>query len=155
MKKNVMLFCYCIICLVFIAGVFIQIRPVITIVNNTGKVLYIYKTESVYGVEPEPYEVGEIVKSRPRILVAGKKFKLTTSFMSLLKKDAEIDVGWRVGGRYEYNSIGGGSQGFILSSTEGVCSVSIEIQSGLNKNIIKTVAGNMCLKKIKAFNYKY
>lgn len=155
MKRNVMLLCCCVACLIFMVAYFVPLRPVVTITNNTGKVMYIYAGESIYGVEPEPDEVVEIVKSKPDVLASGKELKLTASFMSLIRKDAAIDIGWRIGGQYEYNSTGGGGQNFLLSSSEGACSVSIKIQDGVNKAILDNDSGDVCLKKIKAFQYTY
>lgn len=68
-----MLLFSCVVGLIFIIAHFIPIRPVVTIINNTGELLYIYAGESIYGVEPDPEEVTEIVKSRPEILAPGKK----------------------------------------------------------------------------------
>ena len=123
--------------------------------NNTNKNLYIYAGESVYGVEPEPDEIERIVKSQPEVIAPGKKFELTASFTSLIRNDATIDIGWRIGGQYEYNSTGGGGQNFLLSSTEGVCAVSIEVQSGFNNNTLKNAPDDLCLKKIQSFQYQY
>ncbi|WP_324686699.1 hypothetical protein VN981_14015 [Klebsiella pneumoniae] len=74
---------------------------------------------------------------------------------SLIRKDAALDIGWRVGGQYEYNAAGSGGQNFILSSKEGVCYASIYIKDDFFKGAIKNGSSNKCLKKIKAFNYKY
>lgn len=43
----------------------------------------------------------------------------------------------------------------ILSSKEGVCYASIYIKDDFFKGAIKNGSSNKCLKKIKAFNYKY
>ena len=98
--------------MLFLGGVFliahvIPIRPVVTIINNTSKPLFVYAGESVYDVDPEPDEVEQIVRSKPDIIASGKKIAFTASFMSLIRKDAAIDIGWRIGGQYEYNSNGG------------------------------------------------
>ncbi|MCS5781097.1 hypothetical protein LNP24_13310 [Klebsiella pneumoniae subsp. pneumoniae] len=47
------------------------------------------------------------------------------------------DIGWRVGGQYEYNAAGSGGQNFILSSKEGVCYASIYIKDDFFKGAIK------------------
>jgi hypothetical protein len=140
--------------LVLIAHIF-PIRPFVTITNNTNKPLFIYAGESIYDADPEPEEVERIVRSKPEILAPGEKGKFSSSFISLIRKDAAIDIGWRVGGQYEYNSTGGGGQNFILSSTAGVCSVSIEINDGFNNEVLENAPGDLCFKKIKAFKYKY
>ncbi|HDK9818598.1 TPA: hypothetical protein PVT08_004922, partial [Klebsiella pneumoniae] len=111
--------------------------------------------ESIYNVEPEPDEVARIVRSKPEIIAPGKRVKIKASFTSLIRKDAALDIGWRVGGQYEYNAVGSGGQNFILSSKEGVCYASIYIKDDLFKGAIKNGSSNKCFKKIKAFNYKY
>lgn len=75
--------------------------------------------------------------------------------MSLIRKDTEIDIGWRIGGRYTYNSTGGGGQNFLLSSTDGACFVSIEIHDGFNNLVVKNAPGGLCLNNIKLFRYQY
>lgn len=156
MKKKMILFLCCIFFgMLFIVAHVIPVRPVVTVKNNTSKSLYIYMDESIYGVEPEPDEVEEIVKSKPEVIAPGKEFKLTASFMSLIRRDAAIDIGWRMGGAYEYNSTGGGGQNFLLSSKEGFCSVAIEIQNGFNNSTLKNAPGGWCLKKLKSFRYQY
>jgi len=134
---------------------FLPIRPFVTITNNTNKPLFIYAGESIYDVDPEPEEVERIVRSKPEVLAPGEKNKFTASFISLIRKDAAIDIGWRIGGQYEYNSTGGGGRNFILSSTAGACSVSIKINDGFNNEILESAPGDLCFKKIKAFKYKY
>lgn len=131
------------------------IRPVITIVNNTHEPLYIYAGESIYGVDPEPDEVDEIMRSKPDIIAPGKEFRLSASFMSLIREDATIDISWQIGGMYEYNSMGGGGQNFILSSTEGFCSVLIKVQPGFHNNTLEDNHSDLCLKNIKPFRYHY
>lgn len=156
MKKKIILLFSCVFLGVILMTVFLlPVRPVVIIKNNTRESLYIFAGESILGVEPEPDEVETIVKSKPEVLLPGKKLKLTASFTSLIKKDATIDIGWRMGGPYEYNSTGGGGQNFLLSSTEGACSVSIEIQEGSDTNTLKNAPGDFCFKKIKSFHYKY
>lgn len=140
--------------LVLISHIF-PIRPFVTITNNTNKPLFIYAGESIYGVDPEPEEVERIVRSKPEIIAPGEKSKFTASFISLIRSDAALDIGWRIGGRYAYNSTGGGGQNFILSSTAGACSVSIKINNGFNNEVLENVPGDLCFKKIKAFKYKY
>ncbi|WP_223824763.1 hypothetical protein [Enterobacter bugandensis] len=156
MKSKMALFI--IICflgfLVLISHV-IPIRPSVTIINYTNKSLYIYAGESIYNVDPEPDEVEKIVKAKPEVIAPGGKGEFKASFISLFRKDAAIDIGWRIGGQYEYNSTGGGGQNFILSSKEGACSLSIKIQNGFNNDTLENAPGNMCFKKIKAFKYEY
>ena len=125
---------------------FIPIRPVVVIINNTNETIFVYAGESIYNVEPEPDEVARIVRSKPEIIAPGKRVKI---------KDAALDIGWRVGGQYEYNAAGSGGQNFILSSKEGVCYASIYIKDDFFKGAIKNGSSNKCLKKIRAFNYKY
>lgn len=156
MKKKIVLGCIVFFLgglLVLIAHIF-PIRPFVTIINNTNKPLFIYAGESIYDVDPEPEEVERIVRSKPEIIAPGEQYEFTASFISLIRKDAAIDVGWRIGGRYEYNSTGGGGQNFILSSTAGACSVSIKINDGFN-NTLESAPGDLCFKKIMAFKYKY
>ncbi|EIW8844672.1 TPA: hypothetical protein RRI29_004936, partial [Klebsiella pneumoniae] len=95
---------------------FIPIRPVVVIINNTNETIFVYAGESIYNVEPEPDEVARIVRSKPEIIAPGKRVKIKASFTSLIRKDAALDIGWRVGGQYEYNAAGSGGQNFILSS---------------------------------------
>lgn len=156
LKKKIALICI----VLFLGGVFliahvIPIRPVVTIINNTSKPLFVYAGESVYDVGPEPDEVEQIVRSKPDVIASGKKIAFTASFMSLIRKDAAIDIGWRIGGQYEYNSNGGGGKNFILSSMHGACSVSIEVKDGFNNETLENDSGDLCFKKIKAFKYKY
>lgn len=155
MKKMTLLYIAFFLGLSVMVAHVIPIRPVVTITNNTNESLFVYAGESVYGVEPEPDEVERIVRSQPEVIAPGKKFELTASFISLIRNDATIDIGWRIGGQYEYNSTGGGGQNFLLSSTEGACSVSIEIQSGFNNNTLENAPYDLCLKKIKPFQYQY
>lgn len=156
MKKKIVLGCIFLFwgLLIMIAHI-IPIRPVIVIENNTNESMFVYAGESIYNIEPAPDEVEGIIRSKPEIIAPGKKMKFTSSFISLMRKDAAIDIGWRVGGKYGYNSNGGGGQNFILSSTGGACAVSIEINDGLNSNTIEKNPGGWCLKKLKAFKYKY
>ena len=134
---------------------FIPIRPVVVIINNTNETIFVYAGESIYNIEPEPDEVARIVRSKPEIIAPGKRVKIKASFTSLIRKDAALDIGWRVGGQYEYNAAGSGGQNFILSSKEGVCYASIYIKDDFFKGAIKNGSSNKCLKKIRAFNYKY
>jgi len=154
-KKVVLVYIAFFLVLLVVASHIIPIRPVIVIANNTNKPLFVYAGESIYNVEPEPEEVERIVRSKPQVIASGKKIKITSSFMSLIRKDAAIDIGWKVGGQYEYNSFGGGGQNFILSSTEGVCSVSIEINDVSSASVIENNFDDLCVKKLKAFKYKY
>lgn len=156
MKKKLILGCIILFSglLVLVVHVF-PIRPFVTITNNTNKHLFIYAGESIYDVDPEPEEVERIVRSKPKIIAPGEKSEFTASFISLIRRDAVIDIGWRIGGQYEYNSVGGGGRNFILSSTAGACSVSIKINDGFNNDILEKAPGYLCFKKIKAFNYKY
>ncbi|WP_404680172.1 hypothetical protein [Raoultella terrigena] len=148
------------VCIALFAGLLmvvahvIPVRPVVTIVNNTKEYIFVYAGESIYDVEPEPDEVDKIVRSKPEIISPGKKIDVTVSLLSLIRRGAAIDIGWRLGGPYDYNSIGGGGRNFILSSSEGVCSVSIKIQ-GVLDNTLENTSGGLCLKKIKPFKYKY
>ncbi|HEB5032361.1 TPA: hypothetical protein R0E57_005071, partial [Klebsiella pneumoniae] len=112
---------------------FIPIRPVVVIINNTNETIFVYAGESIYNVEPEPDEVVRIVRSKPEIIAPGKRVKIKASFTSLIRKDAALDIGWRVGGQYEYNAAGSGGQNFILSSKEGVCYASIYIKDDFFK----------------------
>ncbi|HBR2030419.1 hypothetical protein N5I82_17120 [Klebsiella quasipneumoniae] len=139
----------------FIVVQFIPIRPVVVVINNTNETIFVYAGESIYNVEPEPDEVARIVRSKPEIIAPGKRVKIKVSFISLFRKDAALDIGWRIGGQYEYNAAGGGGQNFILSTKEGVCYASIYIKDDFVKGMIKNSPGNKCFKKIKAFNYKY
>ncbi|WP_313108892.1 hypothetical protein [Atlantibacter sp.] len=154
-KKIVLVYIAFFLGLLVVASHIIPIRPVVVIANNTDEYIFVYAGESIYNIEPEPEEVERIVRLKPKIIASGKKIKITSSFMSLIKKDVAIDIGWRVGGQYGYNSIGGGGQNFILSSIEGVCSVSIEIKDSSSTNIIKNNPGGLCLKKLKEFKYEY
>lgn len=140
--------------LVLVAQV-IPIRPVITIINHTNKYIYVFAGVSVYNVDPDPGEVERIVKAKPEIIAPGGESVFTPSFISLFRKDAAIDISWRVGSQYEYNQTGGGGRNFILSSVEGSCSVLIKIKNGRNDDALESVPGDLCLKKIKAFRYKY
>ncbi|WP_312995924.1 hypothetical protein [Leclercia sp.] len=83
--------------LVLIVHIF-PIRPFVIITNNTNKSLFIYAGESIYDVDPEPEEVERIVKSKPKVIAPGEKSEFTASFISLIRRDAAIDIGWRVGG---------------------------------------------------------
>ena len=147
--------------IVFFSGLLVlivhafPIRPFVTITNNTNKPLFIYAGESIYDVDPEPEEIERIVRSKPKIIAPGQISQFTASFISLIRKDAAIDIGWRIGGQYEYNSTGGGGQNFILSSTAGACSVSIKVNDGFNNEVLENASGDLCFKKIKAFKYKY
>lgn len=156
-KKNYLYFAFFLACCsLLIIFVYISpIRPVVTIKNSTSKYVYIYSGESIYGIEPEPEEVERIVKSKPELLAPGKEIKLIASFSTLIKNDATIDIEWRVGGQYEYNSTGGGVQNYFLSSMEGGCFASIDIQDGFNNAVFSDYPGWLCLKKLKRFRYKY
>ncbi|HFQ8753473.1 TPA: hypothetical protein ACHV3E_002037 [Klebsiella pneumoniae] len=118
---------------------FIPIRPVVVIINNTNETIFVYAGESIYNVEPEPDEVARIVRSKPEIIAPGKRVKIKASFTSLIRKDAALDIGWRVGGQYEYNAAGSGGQNFILSSKEGVCYASIYIKDDFLRARLKMV----------------
>ncbi|UNA36015.1 hypothetical protein LRM35_00320 [Klebsiella variicola subsp. variicola] len=102
---------------------------------------------SIYNVEPEPDEVARIVRSKPEIIAPGKSVKIKASFTSLIRKDAALDIGWRVGGQYEYNAAGSGGQNFILSSKEGVCCASIYIKDDFLRARLKMVQAINVLKK--------
>lgn len=101
----------------------IPIRPVIVIENNTNESMFVYAGESIYNIEPAPDEVEEIIRSKPEIIAPGKKMKFTSSFISLMRKDAAIDIGWRVGGKYGYNSNGGGAEFYSLLNGRSMCRV--------------------------------
>lgn len=154
-KKMVLVIVVFFLGLLVLVSHVIPIRPVVTIINYTNKSLYIYAGESVYNVEPDPEEVEKIVKSKPEVIAPGGKIEFKSSFISLFIKDAAIDISWRIDGQHEYNSTGGGGQNFILTSLEGVCSVVIKIQNGLNNDTLENGSGDLCLKKIKAFKYEY
>lgn len=117
--------------------------------------MYISSGEGKYGVEPDIFEVEKIMRAKPDIVTAGKEFRFKPSFMSLIRKDVIIDIGWRIGGRYEYNSSGGGGKNFLLSPKRGVCSITIIIKDGYNNDAIQNEPGDWCLQRMKPFEYKY
>ncbi|MTH48780.1 hypothetical protein [Intestinirhabdus alba] len=149
MKKRILLLC-CIFTIVFIAGVYLlPFRPFILIENNTSGRLYLYSYESPAGVgEPGPAEVDRRLKNRPAMIEPGKTLKVVASFSSLIKSNRQIDIGWRVHGRYEYNSSGGGGQIFLLSSSRGGCAAQLTVSDGFNNYRLEKKPGRLCYKKL-------
>ncbi|MCK1970528.1 hypothetical protein ACP26F_16435 [Franconibacter pulveris 1160] len=133
----------------------IPLKPVVIIQNDTNENLYLQADESLFGIEPAPEEVDKIMKARPDIIVPGGELKLTTSFFSVISEGYELNVGWLIGGRYAYNSTGGGGQNFLLSSKTGVCSAQLTIKPGHNNFEIINEVGGVCLKKLSPIKEKY
>ncbi|EIR50945.1 hypothetical protein YPPY14_1745, partial [Yersinia pestis PY-14] len=67
--------------------VFYFVKPSIFLYNNTNKIIYVYSSESTYGVEPNEKEVEEIIKMKPDVIDPGETLKLAPSILSLLKKN--------------------------------------------------------------------
>ncbi|GKX43682.1 hypothetical protein SOASR015_27160 [Pectobacterium carotovorum subsp. carotovorum] len=115
MKIKILLWFSCIF-IVFVGVLLylIPVRPEVIIKNNSKNSLYISSGEGKYGVEPDISEVEKIMRAEPEVVAVGKEFRFKPSFMSLIRKDVAIDIGWRTDGRYEYNSIGGGITFYYL-----------------------------------------
>lgn len=153
-KRMSLVFIFPFILLFFLINI-LPIRPVITMKNGTDNDVYIYSSESLHGVEPGLDDVEKIKRKSSVVIKPGKVLKIKASFSSLIINGSEIDISWRIGGGYEYNSIGGGWRNFLLSSTDGVCSVVVVILEGYNKDSLKYDSNEYCLKKISPFRYKY
>lgn len=154
MIKFFLLFVFAVIAVCLIINC-VPLRPVVIVENNTGERIYIYAREGVYGVEPEPDEVDEIVKSKPVIIDAGKVLKIKFSFLSLIRHNVTLDVGWLAQNQYAYNATGGGGQNFVFSAEGGVCATTIIVRKGYNNIALKNNTDSLCLKKIIPFNYVY
>ncbi|PVZ79398.1 hypothetical protein C9426_33745 [Serratia sp. S1B] len=151
-KKLLMLFLSMLLLSVLIG--FIPTRPFVIVKNDTDKQMYLYSSEGVHGLEPTPDEVRKIIRQKPNIIEPGETIKLTLSFMSLIKENAEFNIGWRIGGQYEYNSMGGGSQAFILSSLIGGCSILLTVHDGVHNYTLRNEPDKFCYKKITPLRYK-
>lgn len=154
MKKiSILMFIFLLIFLSVIS--IIPLRPVVIIQNDTNEILFLQADESLFGIEPEPEEVDKIMKSYPDTIVPGGEVKLTTSLFSVILEGYEFNVGWLIGGRYAYNSTGGGGQNFLLSSKTGVCSAQLTIKPGHNNFKIINEVGGICIKKLSPIKEKY
>ncbi len=89
---------------------------------------------------------------KPDVIDPGETLKLAPSILSLLKKNIRKDTGWRIGGRYSFNSVGGGGQAFMLTRASGVCSVLITIND--NKSELEEIE-KVIVTKIKPFKDSY
>lgn len=153
MKRIIMVVTIFIVLGIISITVFYFVKPSIFLYNNTNKIIYVYSSESTYGVEPNEKEVEEIIKMKPDVIDPGETLKLAPSILSLLKKNIRKDTGWRIGGRYSFNSAGGGGQAFMLTRASGVCSVLITIND--NKSELEEIEKSYCYKKIKPFKDSY
>lgn len=151
-SKILLILCLSILLLSVLIG-FVPIRPFVIIKNDTDKQIYLYSSEGVHGLEPTPDEVEKIIRQKPNIIEPGETIKLTLSFMSLIKENIEFNIGWRIGGQYEYNSAGSGGQVFILSPSTGVCSILITVRDGLYNYALNKDPGRFCYKRIMPLGY--
>lgn len=95
--------------------IFSFIKPSIFIHNNTSKDVYVYSSESTYGIEPDVEGAEETMETKLDIIRPGETLKLAPSISSLLKENIRRDTGWRIWGRYPVNSTGGEGQAFLLT----------------------------------------
>ncbi|MCL5502009.1 hypothetical protein M5Y49_25455 [Escherichia coli] len=149
-KKSILTFTF-----LFVASLvfyFIPIRPVVIVQNTTKERLYLHSAESVYGIEPTPEEVNKIMRAHPEIIEPGEEIRIKSSFSSIIMDDYELSIGWSTGGRFEYNSNGGGGLGFNLSSKSNVCSAKLIIQPGYNHFEVIDQAQGICFKKLSFVN---
>lgn len=94
MKRIIMVVTIFIVLGIISITVFYFVKPSIFLYNNTNKIIYVYSSESTYGVEPNEKEVEEIIKMKPDVIDPGETLKLAPSILSLLKKISErIQVG--------------------------------------------------------------
>lgn len=97
MKRIIMVVTIFIVLGIISITVFYFVKPSIFLYNNTNKIIYVYSSESTYGVEPNEKEVEEIIKMKPDVIDPGETLKLAPSILSLLKKNIRKDTGWRIG----------------------------------------------------------
>lgn len=145
-KKAILTFIFLLIAIVVLF--FIPVRPVVIVQNTTKERVYLYINESVYGIEPTPEEVDEIIRDRPDIIESGEEVRIKSSFSSIIMDNYELSIGWSTGGRFEYNSNGGGGVGFRLSSKSNICSAKLIIQPGYNHFKMVDQDQGICLKKL-------
>ncbi|MDJ0087504.1 hypothetical protein [Pantoea allii] len=127
---------------------FIPVRPVVIVQNTTKERVYLHTTESISGIEPAPEEVDKIMRARPDIIESGEEVKIKGSFSSIIMDGYKLNIGWSVGGEFEYNANGGGGLAFLLSSKSNVCSAKLIIQPGYNNFEIIDRFHGVCLKKL-------
>jgi hypothetical protein len=138
----------------FLAGVLVlfpilfKLRPSVVLRNDTGQIIYIYVMERVSSHdEPSVQEVEQLKKVR--VVKPNGELTVTPSLGSLLKRNIELDIGWRINGRTESPS-GRGSQAFSLGSENGACHYAIRINE--SKSEWQKEQGDLCIKKIAPLN---
>lgn len=144
------------LCLFVIAALSLnRFRPSVIITNETGESVYVFASEGLHNIEPSPEEMKKIMRTAPEVVEPGGRLKITPSLWTAITPVDELNVGWLIGGRYSYHSIGGGQQRFSLSSDKGICSMTLRVMKGRNHFLLDNNQNGVCFKKLTPLTIEY
>lgn len=119
------------------------LKPSVTIYNNSGDIVFLYKGTGEKNVEPD---IEQAESSMRAVLINNDEHKeVVLSWVDLNLSNAQLYLGWNAKKMKDSVDIVSGGRVFDITSG-GYCSYNVYI--GRESETIKPLRGVMCLKKL-------
>lgn len=126
----------------FMLGDFI--KPSVSIYNNSGDVVYLYKATGEKNVEPD---IEQAESSMRPLLINNNEYKdVVLSWRDLNLNNGQLYLGWNTKNHKDSASFVSGGGIFDITSDVGYCAYNVRI--GHEGETIKPLKGIMCFKKL-------
>lgn len=120
------------------------LKPSVTIYNNSGDIIYLYKSIGVRNVEPEIEQAESAM--RPIVITNNEHEKIILSWQDFNLNNGQLYLGWRnKNQKGSFATVSGGGV-FDITSDVGYCSYNVSIEQG--RETIEPLKGVLCFNKI-------
>lgn len=120
------------------------LKPSVTIYNNSGDIVFLYKGTGEKNVEPD---IEQAESSMRAVLINNDEHKeVVLSWGDLNLSNAQLYLGWNAKKLINSVAIVSGGRVFDITSGGGYCSYNVYI--GRESETIKPLRGVLCLKKL-------
>lgn len=141
MIKNTVVILFVLCCFVIFAN---YLKPSVSIYNNSGDVVYLYKGTGVKKVEPDIEQAENSM--RPVLINNDGHEEIILSWQDLNLNNGQLYLGWNTKNQEGSAAIVSGGRIFDITSDVGYCSYNVYI--GHESETIEPLKGVMCFKKL-------
>lgn len=138
-KTAVILFALC--CLIVFSY---YLKPSVSVYNNSGDVVYLYKGTGEKNVEPDIEQAGSSM--RPVLISNDEHEKVILSWQDLNLNNGQLYLGWSTKNHEGSSATVSGGRVFDITSDVGYCSYNVYV--GHESETIEPWKGIICFKKI-------
>jgi len=120
------------------------LKPSVTVYNNSGSAVFLYKGTGEKNVEPDIEQAESSMK--PVLINNDKHKKVILSWVDLYLINGQLYLGWNA--KKKKGSVDFVSSGRVFDITSGVGYCSYNVYIGRGSETIKSLKGILCLKKL-------